>query len=123
MKKKSEKKARFLAAYDERGNFICYYLTVRMKKGKSAVLPITKRLTPYFLKLLRPYFSGMRMVVWRGWTSSSLKLLLVAKPDAQEAAFYNLMKPVIENGHRMDRVKVLKRIGAMKLPKTQVYAY
>lgn len=123
MKKKSGKKARFLAAYDERGNFICYYLPVRMKKGKSAVLPITKRLTPYFLNLLSPYFSGKRKVVWRGWTASSLKLLLVAKPDAQEAAFYNLMRPIINNSHRRVRKKVLKRIGAMKLPKTQVYAY
>lgn len=122
MKKKSEKKAPFLAAYNERGNFICYYLPVRMAKGKSAVLPITKRLTPYFLKLLRPYFSGARKVVWRGWTANTLQGLLVAKAEAQEAAFYNLMKPVIENGHRRDRVKVLKRIGAMKLPKTQVYA-
>ena len=61
MKKKSEKKAPFLAAYDEIGNFICYYLPVRMAKGKSAVLPITKRLTPYFLKLLDPYFSRTRM--------------------------------------------------------------
>ena len=123
MKKKSKKKARFLAAYDERGNFICYYLPVRMKKGKSAVLPITKRLTPYFLKLLRPYFSGKRKVVWRGWTANTLQGLLVAKADAQEVAFYNLMKPIIENGHRRVCVKVLKRIGAMKLPKTQVYAY
>lgn len=123
MKKKSEKKARFLAAYDERGNFICYYLPVRMAKGKSAVLPITKRMTPYFLKLLSPYFSGTRMVVWKGWTANTLQGLLIAKADAQEAAFYNLMRLVIENGHRRDRVKVLKRIGAMKLPKTQVYAY
>lgn len=123
MKKKSEKKARFLAAYDERGNFICYYLPVRMAKGKSAVLPITKRLTPYFLKLLSPYFSGTRRVVWKGWAANILQGLLVAKADAQEAAFYNLMKFVIENGHRRDRVKVLKRIGAMKLRKTQVYAY
>lgn len=123
MKKKSEKKAPFLAAYDERGNFICYYLPVRMAKGKSAVLPITRRLTPYFLKLLSPYFSGTRKVVWRGWTANTLQGLLVVKADAQEAAFYNLMKLVINNGHRRDRVKVLKRIGAMKLPKTQVYAY
>lgn len=123
MKKKSEKKARFLAAYDERGNFICYYLPVRMAKGKSAVLPITKRMTPYFLKLLSPYFSGTRMVVWKGWTANTLQGLLIAKADAQEVAFYNLMRLVIENGHRRDRVKVLKRIGAMKLPKTQVYAY
>lgn len=123
MKKKSKNKAPFLAACDERGNFICYYLPVRMTKGKSAVLPITKRLTPYFLKLLRPYFSGTRKVVWRGWTANTLQGLLVAKAEAQEAAFYNLMKPLIENGHRRDRVKVLKRIGAMKLPKTQVYAY
>lgn len=123
MKKKSEKKAPFLAAYDERGNFICYYLPVRMEKGKSAVLPITKRLTPYFLKLLKPYFSGTRKVVWKGWTANTLQGLLVAKADAQEVAFYRLMKPVIESGHRRDRVKVLKRIGAIKLPKTQVYAY
>lgn len=123
MKKKSEKKARFLAAYDERGNFICYYLPVRMAKGKSAVLPITKRLTPYFLKLLSPYFSGTRMVVWKGWTANTLQGLLVAKADAQEATFYNLMKPIINNSCRRERVKVLKRIGAMKLPKTQVYAY
>ena len=33
------------------------------------------------------------------------------------------MKPIIENSHRRERVKVLKRIGAMKLPKTKVYAY
>ncbi len=123
MKKKREKKAPFLAAYDERGNFICYYIPVRMEKGKSAVLPITKRLTPYFLKLLRPYFSGTRKVVWKGWTANILQGLLVTKTDAQEVGFYRLMKPVIENGHRRDRVKVLKRIGAMKLPKTQVYAY
>lgn len=122
MKKKSENKAPFLAAYDERGNFMCYYIQVRMAKGKSAVLPITKRLTPYFLKLLRPYFSGARKVVWRGWTANIMQGLLVANAEAQEAAFYNLMKPLIENGHRRDRVKVLKRIGAMKLPKTQIYA-
>lgn len=123
MKKKSEKKARFLAAYDERGNFICYYLPVRMAKGKSAVLPITKRLTPYFLKLLNPYFSGTRKVVWRGWAANTLQGLLLDRADVQEAAFYNLMKPIINNSQRRERVKVLKRIGAMKLPKTQVYAY
>lgn len=123
MKKKSKNKAPFLAACDERGNFICYYLPVRMAKGKSAVLPITKRLTPYFLKLLKPYFSGTRKAVWRGWAANTLQGLLVDRADVQEAAFYNLMKPIIENSHRKELVTVLKRIGAMKLPKTQVYDY
>lgn len=117
MKKKTEK-APFLAAYDENGNYICDYLVVKMAKGKSAIMPITKRMNGYYRKLLRPWMGGTRKVVWRGWMVDQLKGMSTVYGQFQENGFYRLMRPLIEGGRKGKQVEVLKRIGALKSPKT-----
>lgn len=117
MKKKTEK-AKFLAAYDKKGNYICNYLVVKMANGKSAILPITKRMKGYYYKLLRPWMRGTRKVVWRGWMVDQLRGMVGTFGQRQEQAFYLVMKPVIEGQRRGKQMKVLKRIGALKSPKT-----
>lgn len=116
--KNQKRKAPFLAAYDEKGNYICDYLVVKMGKGKSAVLPITKRMNGYYHKLLRPYLKGTRKVVWHGWMVGQLNGMVTVSGQRQENGFYMLMKPLIEGQRRGKRVDVLKRIGAFKSPKT-----
>lgn len=117
MKKKTEK-AKFLAAYDEKGNYICNYLVVKMVNGKSAILPITKRMKGYYYKLLRPWMRGTRKVVWRGWMVDQLKGMVTVYAQSQENGFYMVMKPLIEKERHGKQVEVLKRIGALKSPKT-----
>lgn len=117
--KKKTKKAKFLAAYDERGNYICDYMVVKMGKGKSAVLPITKRMKAYYRKLLGPWMEGERKVIWRGWMAEKMRNMSGGVfRQSQEDGFYRLMRPLIEGGRRGKQVEVLKRIGALKSPKT-----
>lgn len=117
MKKKTEK-APFLAAYDENGNYICDYLVVKMAKGKSAIMPITKRMNGYYRKLLRPWMRGTRKVVWHGWMVDQLKGMSTVYGQFQENGFYRVMRPLIEGARHGKKVEVLKRIGALKSPKT-----
>lgn len=113
-------KAPFLAAYDERGAYICDYMVVAMSGGRTAVLPVTPRMKGYYRRLMGPYMAGERRTVWRGWRADMLRGL-VADPGSarrQEAAFYRTLRPLIDGMRRGEKVRALQKVGVLRKPRT-----
>lgn len=124
MMKKSRRrrtgKAPFLAAYDDRGVYICDFMVVAMPGGRTAVLPVTHRMKGYYRRLMAPYMAGERRTVLRGWRADMLRGLVADPRSArrQEAAFYRTLLPVIDGMGRGERVRTLQKVGVLRKPRT-----